>query len=437
MTTSQAWSGILSIAFVGSCAFAGDPPPKADDDAQPAPAASAEEIRLLLSVLDSPHPETSHTALKQLLAIGRPVLPFLEDRLRLRAGDAYVDLLRGIGLLPEPTKDQDPAARLEEMKANAGTANPVEVDKFLSDKFLAAQHMFDGGRFEQCKALVEGILAVEPSCTLRADLKNLKLLCEQRITESTIARPTLTTRDSAYRAQDRIDLAFQLEDVTTGPVDLDFTGSLMSTAKLPKNAQNFILADVTITDYTAYGDMRSWNRRLTFDLKANASLSPGKPWIYHAGLDLSPDPPTKMYRTYKIEAEVRPYMVRTAEGDTHGRKITFPPLTFGVFPVEDDLEVVRAHALERLSLAFDAIEGNKKVGANDVFLVCMLMPEADKSKAVDLLMHALGHPRASDVDKQLFISCLRQLTHLPLDSSEETWLQYWHEHSGDMNAQPK
>lgn len=437
MSTSHAWSVLLSVAIVGSCALAGDPPPKAADGAPQAPAASPEEIRLLLSVLDSPDMETSHAALKQLLAIGRPVLPFLEDRLRLRAGDAYVDLLRGIGLLPAPAKDQDPAARIEEMKANAGTANPGEVEKYLTDKFLAAEHMYEGGQFEQCVSLVNGILSVEPNCPQRTDLKGLKLACEQRITESKIVRPFLTTRDAAYRTKDRIDLAFELEDVTPGPVELDFTGSLMGVAKLPKNAQNFILADVTITEYSPYGATQSWNRRLTFDLKSNASLSPGSPWNYHASLDLSPDPPTKMYRTYTIAAEVRPYLVRTQEGDARGRKIAFPSLTIGVFPVNEDLEVVKKHALEGLSQALDGAEFSEKAPANFVFMFCMLMGEEDKPKAVDILMHGLGHPRASEDDKQLIITCLRQLTHLPLESSEEAWLGWWRDQSAPANPKPK
>lgn len=401
--------------------------------------AESQEIQLLLQILDSPDPVEKNAAFNRLMAIGRPVLPHLEERLRLRAGDSYVDLLRGLAVLPEPPAPvAGPEGTPPELQEPQGRANPDEVAKYLLDKYDAAREMYDLGDYEHARNLAEGILSIEPSCSLRGELKSFKVLCEQRITETKLVKPSVATRHDVYRTKDRIDLTFKMEDVTPGPVELDFTGTLSGLARAPKNGQNFLHAEITITEYTPYGDSRSWNRTQTWELKENARLAPASPWTFPTSLDISADQGAeKLYRTYTIQAEVRPYLFRTPEGDLRGRRVQFPTVTIGVFPLEDDVELLRVRGLDLLSKALDGIEDDRPATANDVFLVCLLLHEEDKGKAVDLLMNALAHPRASDLDKQLVLSCLRQITRLPLEMSEEAWLGWWRDENATANGKPR
>lgn len=424
----------FSLCLVlGALALAGDAPDESPAE-QPV-FAESQEIQLLLQILDSSDPVERNAAFNRLMAIGRPVLPHLEERLRLRAGDSYVDLLKGLRVLPEAPA---PAAQAPEPQEPQGSANPDEVAKYLLDKYAAAREMYQSGQFERAHKLVEGILSVEPACSLRSDLQRFKKDCEDRITEAKLVKPSVATRSNVYRAKDRIDLTFRLDDVTPGPVDLDFTGTLSGLSRAPKNGQNFLHAEITITEYTPYGDSRSWNRTQTWELKENAHLAPAAPWIFPTTLDTSADQAAeKFYRTYTIQAEVRPYLFRTPEGDLRGRRIQFPSVTIGVFPVEEDVELLRVRGLELLSKALDGIEDDRPAGANDVFLVCLVLDERDKPAAENLLISALGHPRASELDKQLIITCLRQITRLPLENCEEAWLDWWKDKEASANARPK
>ncbi len=423
---------VVTLVLLLGCARAGDEP---ESPAEEPVFAESQEIQLLLQILDSPDEVERNAAFNRLMAIGRPVLPLLEERLRLRAGDSYVDLLRGLAVLPEAPA---PVAAEPEQQQPEGGANPDEVARYLVDKYAAAQEMYQTGEYERALALVQGILGIEPTCSLRSQLKGLKKDCEDRITEAKLVKPSVSTRHDVYRTKDRIDLTFRMEDVTPGPVDLDFTGTLSGLARAPKNGQNFLHADITITEYTPYGDSRSWNRNQTWELKENAHLAPSAPWIFPTTLDISGDQAAeKLYRTYTIQAEVRPYLFRTPEGDLRGRRLQFPTITFGVFPVEDDVELLRVRGLELLSKALDGIEDDRPATANDVFLVCLLLHEEDKGKAVDLLMNTLAHPRASDLDKQLVLSCLRQITRLPLEMSEDAWLDWYRDENATANRPPK
>jgi len=423
---------LVTLALLCRPAQAGDAP---ESPAEEPVFAESQEIQLLLQILDSSDPVEVNAAFNRLMAIGRPVLPHLEERLRLRAGDSYVDLLRGLAVLPEPPA---PVAAEPEPQELEGNANPAEVAKYLVDKYVVAQEMYQTGEYERARALAEGILNIEPNCALRSDLKSFKLLCEQRITEAKLVKPSVTTRHEVYRTTDRVDLTFKMEDVTPGPVELDFTGTLSGLSRAPKNGQNYLHAEITITEYTPYGDSRSWNRTQTWELKENAHLAPAAPWIFPTTLDTAEDQAAeKLYRTYTIQAELRPYLFRTPDGDLRGRRIQFPTLTIGVFPLEDDVEVLRIRGVELLSKALDGISDNDPATANDVFLICLLLHEEDKGKAVDLLMNALAHPRASDLDKQLILSCLRQITRLPLEMSEDAWLGWYRDENAATNRKPK
>lgn len=431
---------ILSIGLVAlACGLVlGGDEPGADPAGEPV-YADADEIRLLLRIVDDPNSrlEEQNAAFNRLLAIGRPVLPHLEERLRLRAGDRFVDLLRGLAFLPEPPPSA-PAAPTEEERAAFGQANPGEVSKYLLEKYLAAKKLADSGQYERAKALAEGILKVEPTCAWRSQLKDLKLLCDAKIAEAGLLKPTVTSRQEVYRTKDRIDVTFRMDNLTPGPVDLDFTGTLSGLSRAPKNAQNFLHAEITITEYTPYGDSQSWVRTQTWEMKQNVTVTPASPWIFPVTLDVSADQARgNRYRTYKIDAEIRPYLVRSLQGEQRARRIAYPPITIGVFPIEEDLEIVRLRGLERLSRALDGVQEGQLAMANDVFLICLLLDEKDKMKAVNLLMNALAHPRASEPDKQLIITCLRHITRLPLENSDEAWLDWWRDREGPANRAPR
>lgn len=422
---------VASCLVVAACALSDNAP-----EEEPA-YADGDQIRLLLSILDSPDEVERNAAFHRLMAIGRPVLPYLEQRLRLRAGDAYVDLLRGLAVLPEPAAAVPAKENPEEPQAAQGKADPNEVAKYIMDKLVAAREYLERGQYERAYALAEGVLSVEPNHSLRSEFQKLKVVAQQRITETKLVKPSLTSRQDVYRTTDRIDLTFRLDDVTPGPVDLDFTGTLSGLSRAPKNGQNFLHADITITEYTPYGDSRSWNRTQTWELKENAHLTPAAPWIFPTTLDISGDQAAAhLYRTYTIHAELRPYLFRTPEGDLRGRRIQFPPLTIGVFPLAKDLELIRAQGLEILSELLDAGASGARVDPNLVFLTCLLLSKEDQPKAVNLLMNVLAHPRTSDLDKQLILTCLHQITRLPLERCEDAWLDWW-EREQAVNPSPR
>ncbi|MBI3268547.1 MAG: hypothetical protein HYZ53_05950 [Planctomycetes bacterium] len=430
-------------------------------------------ISRLLERLDGPDEQAAREAFDELLSLGRPVVLSVQERLRerraLRLAELIADLLKkypdargarrprtatgqpagnadaaGAGrpvaepnAAPRPPGDSaqggpdEPSPglspeELQKARAALGVEKLDEVDRFLEKRFLDANELAEHGQYDEAARTCEAILTLRPDTVLRSKIKTFKLACEDRKVQTNFVKATFVPDQEYYEAGETINLSVVLENLTPDPMEIALVtitperepaqsrrrGAPPPPIPVPKGL--FIL-DVTYSEFEPLGAVGSLSRRAFQEVDAKIALAPGARWSTRFSIPTSQDnPQLKVYRTYAIEGEFRSISIKAGKNSSP-RPIAVEPLTVSVYPIkvgsilEDPIQAL-GHALDHGS-------------PNQLFLVSVLIPDAQRQMATELLMAALDRPEG--VDHLVLLSCLRQVTRQPIELEESAWRRWW------------
>ena len=114
-----------------------------------------------------------------------------------------------------------------------------------------------------------------------------------------------------------------------------------------------------------------------------------------------------VYRTYEVAGLLRSLEIKVG-GRGNLRPVRIEPLTIPVYPVK-----VSRYLDDPLGSLARALDHNDP---NELFLVSVLIPEALRRPAAELLMAAFD--RVDTGERMLLMSCLRQVTRQPIEMEE-------------------
>jgi hypothetical protein len=179
-----------------------------------------------------------------------------------------------------------------------------------------------------------------------------------------------------------------------------------------------MIINLNVIEYGPFGDYSSDIKMEQEKLAIkDITLKPQECWEYTFAIDTAKDGiKTINYRTYEVVLEIYPSRIKTDKEESM-RKIVSLPLLIRTFP--PNMEKVQKEPLPSLIKALDT-------GIPiDIFLCALLVPEADKDKALELLIRGLD--KSTDQAKKSMMTALRLITKLPVELNEKAWLQWWQE----------
>ncbi|MBI5368914.1 MAG: hypothetical protein HZA54_17900, partial [Planctomycetes bacterium] len=256
---------------------------------------------------------------------------------------------------------------------------------------------------------------------LRARIKAFKLSCEDRLVQSRLVRATLVPERNLYETGDAINLKLVLENLTAEPMEIVMVNVTSRTPdeetrrRTLETLHGLLSLEITYTEYEPFGSAGSITRPEYHMVDADIKLPPGGRWMTHFTMSTQDvRPGGTVFRTYELSGELRSFEIKVG-ARSNLRPVRIEPLTIPVYPVK-----VSRYLDDPLGSLARALDRNDP---NEVFLVSLLIPEALRRPAVELLM--AGFDRVDAGGRMLLMSCLRQVTRQPIELEESAWRRWW------------
>lgn len=399
----------------------------------------ARRLSALVADLDSPRTEVREEAATRLLAAGGDAIPYVLDgvyrknaRLHLQVLEKLVDQERK-GLPVElRMSDEDLKAVV---KDRLGDPKSEPVRTWLYSKYLEAVDLFRQGRYEESIAKAGAILDLDPRVPFAGDVKLLRVKCEEQMVQINLVRLSAVTMTPVVGDNTVVKVAFNATNMSTGDVEIWFGPPADRNNPPVRDAviQNQSFLEVEVVTVVCEPDGSSTS-------EPEPSIKPLKRYSI-------PVPQGQTVRLYEMEipaltsgvklvkifvnARIRVVQVDGPAPLLKERALDFRPAMIRVVP--GDIQAAAANALQNLCNAIDRGQ------PDSAFLFCNVMPDAERPKAVEVVMQILRDRKYTDYDRRVACNCLNALTGESFRDAQG-WLK-WHEERAQAesagNAAPR
>lgn len=428
-----------------------------------------ERARSLIQTLEeTDDPEQRRKTRRELLDIGRPAIPLLEDQIREKGARTYYQLIRKIQHYSSAAPDRDlttPSAPSSASNSGEGETSGQEeetemqtalsdqqlnqLQSLLSERFQDAQNQFNRGNYEAALKIAEGIRAVSPRVSFEVDLRNFIVRCKEQVMEEQLVRPEIEVEASSFEYGEKPRIDFSLTNVSDDPVRIYFGpmptfiegdeenpglpddliesegGSVRTSEQSGTGAP--LVAELEWTDWNIVGNAEMNNRILKFDMPEWIHLAPGATWRTTHKLDTTREPDRVVLREYRISAETRPSLIAGADRQM-SRWLQFDEKNLEVYP--RGIEEISPPTMHKIRSHLNA--GNMA----DVFFLSLLMGEEAEDPLLRYLVRIL--PNLKERPRQTVMFILRRRTGENRNYRVEEWVQWGQEEFGiESNIEPE
>lgn len=461
---------IISLLLLPPC-FANDdsiiPDPnqlqnKVQNDRAQSSSLTPNQMALIFDLIDQLESENREVRLQaeaELLELGEVALPLLHTAIKRRGNSVYLYLHTKISQEAEargkerlqvsydqteenhqPPANETSPSEEPPQPAEKGVADssvfPSEsqcsipltpeqrkvVEEYFKMKFEHAIALFEMGDYENCLALIDAILIVEPSISIRPQLVRLRLRCKDMIINKRFLHLSFHTDRPYYQYGQTAILNVQIRNLSREVISIDRTEQRMSNDSAVRSSRNLPPASsfmsICMTDHDFLGNSISEPFERPIEFPERLVLAPGESWKMEIPFDTAfglPDRGT--YRTFRFNI-VSSFVKVTGREHAFYRRLSFPQTTVRVLPLEFDARL-EANPLQSM---IDALQqGNMR----DLFHSAIIMPDDRKQQAIDILVKSLEE--SSPEAKRVVMVCLGHITGRNLGVSEARWLKWWTE----------
>lgn len=371
----------------------------------------ARRLKALVADLDSERPDVRDEAATRLLAAGSEAIPYVVDGVYRKNAKLHLQVLEKLiaqekkGL---PTELQMSEADLKEIvKGRVGDPKlPATARQYLYTRYLDAVELYRKGRFEDALARIAAIRELEPKPEFDGDLKKLRILCEERIVQTSLVQLSATTMTPIVADNTIAKVTFTATNMSDGPVEIWFGA--------PEDASNPDVKEAVL-ETNAVLQVEVVTTTCDPDGGVVSEVDPSIKKLNRYSIALKKGETVRLYEMevpamtggIKLVRLTVSAKMRVAQIDGQGapraqRSLSFQPAEIRVVPGK--IQEAAANALQSLLAAIDAGQ------PDSVFLFCNVMPDKDRPLAVEALMRILRDAKYTDYDRSVARNCLQTLT---------------------------
>lgn len=413
----------------------------------------------LIDQLESENKEVRLQAEAELFELGEAALPLLHTAFKRRGNPIYLYLHTRISQEADAhgkNRDQQLCKQVEENRQpSAHETSPSEtplkptdedptdpsvfpsesqssvsltpeqrkvIEEYFRTKYEHALAHFEMGNYENCLALIDSILIVEPAINIRPQLVRLRLKCKDTIIRKRFLHLSIDTDRPYYRYGQTAILTLQIVNLSKDVVSIDSTASRVSNGT--SAASSFM--SICMTEHDFLGNSISEPFEKPIEFPERIVLAPGESWKreipFETGFGM-PDRGT--FRTFHFSF-VSNFVKVSGKEHVFYRRLSFPQATVRILPLNFDPRL-EANPLQSL---MDALQqGNMK----DLFHTSIIMPDDRKQQAIDVLVKCLEE--SSPEVKRVIMVCLGHITGKNFGVSEARWLRWWTEQKNTQSRE--
>ncbi len=346
------------------------------------------------------------TAIQALIAMGRPILPFLEAKMSANLGDEVAArYLRVQAAIQRPEFDAP-----DSIPIASAAANPVE--SYFLGRFQQAREAYRQGRFDRAIQLVDAILVLEPALPFRQDVLDLREELHRRELLAGKLLPIVRPHHPYVTWGEPVVLDFFLQNVGDG----DFAFAAASEDPDGNAQRTTIRVLAEMVQYDLAGSTHSSRLQLSTGIERDVRIHPDERWS--GTLEFNPVSEMRPgFVVARIRIESALQIVHVLEGGPiHASGIPFLPVTVTVLHPD-----YRSAAKDPVGAFFAGIEAGKR---REVFLASFLVPRGQLKLVIDRIVDLLPRtpPEMLDVLHAILVRWTEERSN---PRSSEFWRQWW------------
>lgn len=375
-------------------------------------------------------PEVRELGRKELIAIGREAIPYLERLLDLRNALDIYKLLREVDRERNPFDPRWVSERAlpsdEEIEKGLTTEQKNERERYVRRKYSEAAAAAKRARYQEGYDIANALLILEPKSVYADRIKELRRYCDNWVTQTSLLRSRVIPSARAGVAGEKAEFTLRMENVFKQALTVHF-----DPGSEEKPFQPIVVVEVTCNMLDGKGGVDHATRTFQVPIEPDVPIAVGAQWERVFTLDTAQEFPgdEDHIRVYTVGAWTQPQKIEFGIGSTM-KRLLFEPAAFKTVPRKHD------HMLEDPLATL-----RKAIGAgtvNEVFIAAMLVPDASRHEAVGALVDLLEQKdrearqedlttgaRREAVNRREFAAhVLTNVTGEKLGSDPKKWRQY-------------
>lgn len=407
---SGCWSGrARKPLFGGTSPAVAAPPPRAAGAIMVGGAESSEDLEIAKSKTD------------ELLARLRDTKPGPDRQaalaeLRRRQGPAaqalYKNALEEERLLVELLRElHEPGRQIRPEVTLAGSPDP----EWVAGKYALARDRYTAGDLFGALKLLNGILALEPQTEQISEIRQLRTLCETRLTEASWLRTRLVPKREVIANTAPLELSLVIENVSDQEIRvLHEEEAPMGVVFLDYEELN---RDGTRTRIRTQQGVNLGEEEVVLAPKKKRRIK----------LELPPAHrrlPSGAVGRYRLSGRLRPTKLEV--GDAPASRFLILPEQDVIVLGKRDLDLAkdpRASFREAVSRAGKGTYASRQEPARAAFVAAVVLGHSDREAALQALVEALG-PSEPPLTQALCAG-MGRVNGEPLNFTKDEWLAWW------------
>ena len=340
-----------------------------------------ERIKMAFQLLSDADPELREVARKELLSMGRDVVPKLEELLKAKGALEIYRIVREIelGKSGPPSEIPGPMLSHEEFLRRIGKPDGTACDTYVRTRMADVYKHFKEKQFQRAFDVVNALLVLEPKSRYAADLQRMRRTCDNMVTQSSMVKSRVIAPHAAA-AGSKVEFTLRLENQWKGGINIQFDKEV---------ARPIVVVEITVERMDPNGSVTKATRVEEFPIEREIPLAMGAQVEKFITLDTNAEfsDDQDYIRLYTVGAWMPVVKIdRGPQAETQ-KRIFFEPATVRLVPTKhlhlaDD-------PLGKLGKAMDA------GSVNEVFICAMLLTDQQKPAGVELLVTALEKANAN------------------------------------------
>ena len=341
----------------------------------------AERIKMAFQLLSDSDPELREAARKELLSMGREVVPKLEEILKAKGALDIYRIVREIELGKSGPMSEIPGPLLshEEFLRRIGKPDGTAPDAYVRARMADVYKHFKEKQFQRAFDVVNALLVLEPKSRYAAQLAAMRRTCDNMVTQSSMVRSRVLAPHAAA-AGSKVEFMLRMENQWKGGLAIHFD---------KEGARPIVVVEITVERMDPNGSVTKATRVEEFAIDREIPIAMGAYWEKPITLDTNAEfsDDQDYIRLYTVGAWMPVVKIDRGPQAEAQKRIFFEPATVRLVPTKhlhlaDD-------PLGKLGKAMDA------GSVNEVFISALLLKEDEKPAGVELLVTALEKANAN------------------------------------------
>ncbi len=390
----------------------------------PDPSKPGRELRVLFSYVEGADDELRDRAIKRLLTLGPPVVPFIKLRLKTRAAEHYRYVLSRIEERARlrTTQKANSARQLETLRLQRMMRKNWErfIIAYLKRKLERIEDLGRQERYSAAIDLIDALRLVEPGMPgkLQLRLKALRKTFKSRRFAATAIQGEVEVDKRIYVWKERIQLTFVVTNNSAQEYVIRSKIQIKDPQNMSKLAEHHSVIRIKYKVFDYHVDGRKLGREQDIDLRLTSDITLGKDQKWRRVWRL---PDTRwpgegyIYREIEIDARAIPVGMKAPAARHDQTKILFPLQRFKVYPKNYQ------NLADRPLVYLASLLRDQR--PRDAFVAGLLVSQNQRKAAIDLLIKSLGKHN-SETTRTTF-ALLKRLSGKRMSADAERWKLWW------------